>query len=76
MHVGSRRNGKLGLQIRTLRNDQGMTIRELAWAIGTRAESLEQIEEGHEQVSAVLLWEIATALKIPLSRLFENVSHR
>jgi transcriptional regulator with XRE-family HTH domain len=63
----------VGQQIRALRIDQGLSVEQLAAAIGASLAELEGYENGCSRPSAARLWELAQTLRVPLSVLFNCV---
>jgi len=64
-HVGGR--------IRLRRTLQGMSQSELADALGMTFQQIQKYEKGTNRVSASKLWDIAHALKVPVSYFFEEL---
>lgn len=62
---------KLGDQIKSIRAEKGINQSELAKRCFKDKQSIERIENAKVNPSAFILYEIAQALEVPLSRLFE-----
>lgn len=60
----------VGAQIRTLREQRGMTVTELGRLTGVTKSQISQIERGGSNASIPVLRAIATALGVPLFTLF------
>lgn len=60
----------LGVEIRTLRRQEGLTLRALAQAVGVSESFLSQVERGHASPSITSLRRIAAALGVPVASLF------
>jgi len=60
----------VGEKLRTARNEQGLSLRELASRAGVSASLLSQIECGKVTPSAASLFQIATALALPIHAFF------
>lgn len=61
---------QIGKVIRTLRQEQGLTLEELALRIGSDAGNLSRVERGKQRYTPELLQAIADALNTPVSHLF------
>lgn len=61
---------QIGKIIRTLRQEQGLTLEELALRIGSDAGNLSRVERGKQRYTPEMLQAIAEALKTPVSYLF------
>jgi transcriptional regulator with XRE-family HTH domain len=64
-HIGSR--------IRTRRRLLGLTQEDLANQVGVTAQQVHKYENGSNRVAASKLFEIATALSLPISAFFEGL---
>lgn len=64
----------IGRNIRQRRIFLGMTQTDLAKAIGVTFQQVQKYESGFNRVSSSRLWEIARALKTPVSSFFEGLS--
>ncbi|WP_277656222.1 helix-turn-helix domain-containing protein [Seleniivibrio woodruffii] len=64
-------NETLGNQIRKYRKKKGFSQEKLAEKANISAKYLGEVERGEYNISASLLYDIATALEIPVSELFE-----
>lgn len=62
---------KLGNQIKLIRAEKGINQSELAKRCFKDKQSIERIENAKVNPSAFILYEIAQALDVSLSRLFE-----
>ena len=70
-HPDSDNDGmQIGKVIRTLRQEQGLTLEELALRIGSDAGNLSRVERGKQRYTPEMLQAIADALKTPVSSLF------
>lgn len=70
-HPDSDNDGmQIGKVIRTLRQEQGLTLEELALRIGSDAGNLSRVERGKQRYTPEMLQAIADALKTPVSNLF------
>ncbi|MTD52904.1 TetR family transcriptional regulator [Amycolatopsis pithecellobii] len=56
----------IGERIRRARNDQRVTLRDLAADLGVSPSTMSAVENGHTTVSAVRLTEIASVLDVPV----------
>ena len=61
---------QIGKVIRILRQEQGLTLEELALRIGSDAGNLSRVERGKQRYTPEMLQAIADALKTPVSNLF------
>ncbi|WP_114965984.1 helix-turn-helix domain-containing protein [Alkalilacustris brevis] len=64
---------QVGKRIRQRRWMLGMTQQQLAEAVGIKFQQIQKYETGMNRVSASRLWDIATALEVPVSFFFEGV---
>ncbi len=64
----------VGEQLRSLRQDQGRTLRDVSSAARVSLGYLSEIERGQKEPSSELLAAICTALDVPLSNLLRSVS--
>src|SRR5690625_4553216 len=62
----------LGRRIRQLRTDKGMTLDQLAAAIGRAPSQLSMIENGHREPKLSLLRALAAALEVSFDDLWET----
>ena len=70
-HLDSDNAGmQIGKVIRILRQEQGLTLEELALRIGSDAGNLSRVERGKQRYTPEMLQAIADALKTPVSSLF------
>jgi transcriptional regulator with XRE-family HTH domain len=63
----------VGRRIRQRRRSMGMTLELLGNCIGAQKQQIGRFETGKNRVSASCLWEIAGALKVPVSYFFEGL---
>lgn len=61
--------GELGMRIRSLRKQRGMTLDQVAKAAGTKLSHISEIERGHTYGSVALLYKVAAALGTTLAEL-------
>lgn len=61
----------VGLRIRELRNQKGLSLKDLAYKIGMESSNLSVIENGRSNPQLITFAKIASALEINLSDLFE-----
>ena len=47
---------RLGVKVRALRRQRGLTLREVAGVIGVHYTHLQKIEAGHKRPSSIMLW--------------------
>lgn len=64
---------EIGLRVRTLRKESGMTQLELAQALGTHQTSLSQIERGIRGVGVKQILRLSSALRVPADELLVPV---
>ncbi len=62
----------VGRQIRLQRNRKGVSLRELADEIGVTIQDISDYELGRKRARAEQLFDLATALDVPLSYLFSE----
>ncbi len=62
-----------GKKVKELRQQQGLSQEALAHLADLDRTYLPSIEKGERNVSIVVAWKLAKALKIKLSDLFENI---
>lgn len=62
----------VGENLRRLREERGITIRELAEQSGLAINTLSMIENGHSSPSVSTLQQLAAALQIPITAFFET----
>lgn len=63
----------VGKRIRHRRWTLGTTQQQLADAVGIKFQQIQKYETGANRVSASRLWDIATALQVPVSFFFEGM---
>lgn len=61
------RREALGAAIRDARTSAGMTQAQLAKAAGMARSTIIEVEKGHKSLSSDALWNLAAALRTPLS---------
>ena len=64
----------IGLRLRSLRQDQGRTLREVSGEARVSLGYLSEVERGQKEASSELLAAICGALEVPLSSLLRQVS--
>ena len=62
----------LGQRLRRRRRLLGLTQQQVANAVGIRFQQVQKYECGANRISAARLWELATALDVPVSYFFEG----
>ena len=67
---------EIGDVLRTVRQHQGRTLREVSSAARVSLGYLSEVERGQKEASSELLASICTALNIPLSFVLRKVSDR
>lgn len=65
----------VGQRLRQRRWMIGMTQQQLAEQVGIRFQQIQKYETGANRVSASRLWDIASALGVPVSFFFEGLGH-
>jgi DNA-binding XRE family transcriptional regulator len=63
----------VGARIRTLRQERGLTQEQVALASGVARHMLVQVERGQRGLLYERLFDIAEALNVPPSALFDNL---
>jgi transcriptional regulator with XRE-family HTH domain len=63
----------VGDKLRQRRWMTGMTQQQLGNSVGTKFQQIQKYENGSNRVSASRLWDIATALDVPVSFFFEGI---
>src|ERR671911_272011 len=66
------RSGDVGQRLREAREQEGLSLRELARRLELSASALSQIETGKSRPSVKTLYAIVSELGISLDELFEN----
>lgn len=61
----------LGKHIARVRFTKGLTVTQLADLCGKDRQSIERLEKGDVNPSAYFLFQVASGLGVPVSRLFE-----
>ena len=64
----------IGRQIRTKRNEQGLSQANLAAELGVTFQTIQKYERGSVRVSASTLWALARSLKAQPGDFFEGLS--
>jgi transcriptional regulator with XRE-family HTH domain len=67
-------NAHIGRRVRTLRDEQGLSLDTLAERSGVSRSNISIIERGQSSPTAVVLDKLATALKVSIASLFETVN--
>ena len=73
--MGERRKSlqvAVGEQVRLQRLGRGLSLAQLARIIGVSEAELAAYERGDKRISSGVLWDLAEALDVPLSSLFET----
>ena len=63
----------VGQRVRQRRLLLGMTMRQLSDSVGVKYQQIQKYEYGADRVSASRMWDIATALEVPISFFFEGL---
>lgn len=63
---------RVGARIRTLRDQQGLSLRALAEACGLSINAISLIERGENSPTVSTLHRLATALKVPITDFFQE----
>ena len=63
----------VGDKLRQRRWMTGMTQQQLGMSVGTKFQQIQKYENGTNRISASRLWDIATALGVPVSYFFEGL---
>ena len=66
----------VGAELRTLREEKGLSIRALARASGISANAISMIERGRTSPSVSTLYKMADALNVPITDFFASVPER
>jgi len=67
---------KVGQRVRSRRLEIGMSQERLAELLGVTFQQVQKYEKGVNRIAVSRLWDISTALEMPVSRFFEGVSAR
>ena len=67
-------NRRIAGRVRTLRGELGMTLDELAARCDVSRSMISLVERGESSPTAVVLEKIATGLRVPLARLFDDAT--
>lgn len=62
--------------LRTVRSEQGRTLRDVSAAASVSLGYLSEVERGTKEASSELLQAICTALDVPLSSVLTRVAHQ
>lgn len=65
----------VGKRVRHRRWLAGMTQQQLAESVGIKFQQIQKYETGMNRVSASRLWDIASALSVPVSYFFEGIGN-
>ena len=65
---------KLGQRVRSRRLEIGMSQERLAEMLGVTFQQVQKYEKGVNRIAASRLFDIASALDVPVGRFFENLS--
>lgn len=68
--------GQLGVRVRGLRSEQGMTLEDLAGRSGVSRAMLSKIERGEKNPTLVVAAKVAEGLGVPVSRLLGEEERR
>ena len=63
----------LGKRLRRRRRLMGFTQQQLAVAVGVRFQQIQKYECGANRISAARLWQLAEALKVPVSHFYDGL---
>lgn len=63
----------VGERLREQRLRRGLSVRQLAAAVGVTAERLGDYEAGRGRVTAAVLYELAVTLAVPISYFFSDL---
>lgn len=66
----------VGLRLRTLRENQGWSLRELADRCGLSFNAISRIERGENSPTVSTLHSLATALNVPITAFFEDATEQ
>lgn len=64
----------VGTTLRTMRLDQGRSLKNVAAAAFTTHSHLAYVERGLKQAGSEMLWDICCALDVPLSAVLDRAS--
>ncbi|MEZ5959679.1 MAG: helix-turn-helix transcriptional regulator [Hyphomonadaceae bacterium] len=67
---------RVGQRVRSRRLEIGMSQERLAELLGVTFQQVQKYEKGVNRIAVSRLWDIATALEMPVGRFFEGVSAR
>lgn len=63
----------LGAQLRALRRGRGLTLQQLAEALGVSFQQIQKYENGTNRIAGSRLWELALLLSVPVDVFFEGL---
>ncbi len=63
----------VGQRVRQRRLLLGMTMRQLGNSVGIKFQQIQRYETGTDRISASRMWDIATAMKVPVSLFFKGL---
>jgi transcriptional regulator with XRE-family HTH domain len=72
--MGGAVDEQMGKRLRFRRRALGMTLGQLAPLIGVRLQQIHKYECGESRMSAVRVWELAHALRVPVNYFFEGLT--
>ncbi|HLZ74449.1 helix-turn-helix transcriptional regulator [Phenylobacterium sp.] len=64
----------VGRRLRWRRKALGLSLKDISPACGVRFQQIAKYEAGSAQVSAAILWKLATALEVDIGFFFEGLS--
>ena len=67
---------RVGINLRRLRQDRGLSQEELAFESGLHRTYISGVERGVRNPTVLVLQEIATALEVPAAQLLEETPRR
>ncbi len=67
---------RVGINLRRLRQDRGLSQEELAFESGLHRTYISGVERGVRNPTVLVLQEIATALEVPAAQLLEETQRR
>lgn len=67
---------KIGQRVRTRRLEIGMSQERLAELLGVTFQQVQKYEKGVNRIAVSRLWDIASALEMPVGKFFEGVGAR
>ncbi len=63
----------VGQRVRQRRLLLGMTMQELGDSVGIKFQQIQKYETGANRISASRMWDIASAMEVPVSFFFEGI---